>query len=97
MNKSVTIKEGQTIEDLSLQLYGTVERVFDVVALIGVDNLSSKIAGITFSYEVDTSSLPSEIRARGLRFATKDPVVTGYLIQKSGYYIIQKDGYKIKI
>lgn len=97
MIKSVTITEGQTIEDLSLQIYGTVERVFDVVALVGVDNLSSKIAGITFSYEVDTTSLPSEIRARGLRFATKNPVLRGYLVDRSRYYIKQADGFKIII
>ena len=43
MIKSVTISEGQTVEDLSLQIYGTVERVFDIIELIGVDNISSKI------------------------------------------------------
>jgi len=33
VNKVVTIKENQSIFDISLQIYGTTERVFDVLKL----------------------------------------------------------------
>ncbi len=68
---SVTIGKDQTIEDIALQLYGSIERVFDVIALAGVDNISSDLTGITIRYTPDQSFVPKTVAAQGIKFATK--------------------------
>lgn len=69
---SVTIGKDQTVEDIALQLYGTIERVFDVINLAGVDNISSDATGITIRYVPDQSFIPKTVAAQGIKFATKN-------------------------
>lgn len=69
---SVTIGKDQTIEDIALQLYGSIERVFDVIALTGVDNISSDVTGITIRYTPEQSFIPKTVAAQGIKFATKN-------------------------
>lgn len=90
---SVTIGEGQTVEDLSLQIYGTVERVFDVLELAGIDNLDTDpIKGITFQYESQDAAIPSAINAAGYRFATRNPQIDSYFVRQDGGYLLRQDG-----
>jgi hypothetical protein len=50
--KSVTIKENQSIFDVSLQIYGTTERVLDVISIAGLRSIDgTNIQGTTFEYE----------------------------------------------
>lgn len=69
---SVTISKDQTVEDIALQLYGTIEMVFDVINLAGVDNISSDATGITIRYVPDQSFIPKTVAAQGIKFATKN-------------------------
>lgn len=49
--KSGTIGQGQTIEDLTLQVYGTIERVFDFLSISGIENMDqNNIVGVSFNY-----------------------------------------------
>lgn len=71
VSKSVTIGQNQTAEDIALQLFGTIEMVFDVIALAGVDNISSDMTGITLQYTQNQSFIAKMVEANGLKFATK--------------------------
>lgn len=46
MDKVVTISSNQSLMDLSLQYYGSVERVFDVITQLGVESLDSDPTGV---------------------------------------------------
>lgn len=46
MDKVVTISSSQSLIDLSLQYYGTVEGVFDLIEQIGVESLDSDPTGV---------------------------------------------------
>lgn len=45
MDKVVTIKSTQNLLDISLQYYGTIERVFDVVDVLGLESINSDPTG----------------------------------------------------
>lgn len=68
--KSVTIKQGQSIFDLSLQLFGTIERVFEVVNLINTDSLDEVDSGITFSYVFENKDVPVFLNNKSFKIAT---------------------------
>jgi hypothetical protein len=96
---SVTIGKDQTIEDIALQLYGSIERVFDVIALAGVDNISSDVTGITIRYTPDQSFIPKTVAAKNIKFATKNstqsvppPIETFIRITESNEYRITESG-----
>jgi hypothetical protein len=45
MDKNVTIKSTQNILDLSLQYYGSVENVYDVIDALGLESIDSDPTG----------------------------------------------------
>lgn len=95
MNKTVTIKEGQSLEDLSLQIFGTVERVFDVMTLAGLTDVNSdNLKGITFTYEEQQTAIPSAIKSANYTLATKYPKIGGFVLRQDGGYLLRQDGFR---
>ena len=77
--KSVTIKQGQSIFDLSLQLFGTTERIFEVVDLTSVSSLDDEIVGKKFSYVFENKDVPVFLNNKNISLAT--------LVSDTGNYI----------
>ena len=72
--KNVTIKENQSVFDLSLQIYGSVENVFDVLKLTGISDINEfENKGINFSYEYKPLKIPKYLSERNLSLATLIP------------------------
>jgi hypothetical protein len=100
VNNLVTIKAEQTIFDLSLQYYGDVEKVYDLVQ----DNnfidsvLSSEIVGKTLTLRDVKNYVTDWYVKNRVNVGTK-PITqidsNYYLLQENGYYLLQENGYKI--
>jgi hypothetical protein len=78
--KSVTIKQGQSIFDVSLQLFGTTERIFEIVDFTGVVNLDSEIVGKSFSYVFENKDVPTFLNTKGINLATATITESGDFI-----------------
>ena len=85
--KSVTIKQGQSIFDLSLQLFGTTERIFEIVDFTGVDGIDSEIVGKSFSYVYENKDVPTFLNAKGINLTTATLTESGDFVW-DGTYII---------
>jgi hypothetical protein len=70
VNKVVTIKEKQSIFDISLQIYGTTERVFDVLNLINKEQFTDKIVGKSFSYVFENTNVPVYFNTKKVNVST---------------------------
>ena len=72
--KNVTIKENQSVFDLSLQIYGSVENVFNILKLTGISDINEfENKGISFSYEYNPLKIPKYLIERNLSLATLIP------------------------
>ena len=100
INNVVTIKAEQTIFDLSLQHYGDVEKVYDLVH----DNdfidsvLSSDIVGETLTLRDVKNYVTDWYIKNRVNVGTKPTMqkdLNSYLLQENGYYLLQENGYKI--
>jgi hypothetical protein len=100
LNNVVTIKSEQTIFDLSLQHYGDVEKVYDLVH----DNdfidsvLSSDIVGETLTLRDVKNYVTDWYIKNRVNVGTKPTMqkdLNSYLLQENGYYLLQENGYKI--
>jgi hypothetical protein len=80
--KTVTIKSNQSIFDLSLQIFGTVERVFEV------GNLSTNLEGVNFSYEYENTAVASYFYNKKISVSTLYKIDTSYRIIWDGEYNI---------
>lgn len=75
--KNSTIKDSQTIFDLSLQLYGSIENVFDII----INNNSiadihhQALAGMVIEFEEQSTDLPVYFKTKGITIATNYPIV----------------------
>lgn len=100
--RTIIVKEGQTIFDLALQLYGDVSRVYDLISLnSSIENISNgKLQGLTIVYEDSKNNVSEFFRNNSLTLANRYPeLVTGgaFLLQENGYYLLQENGFKIKL
>ena len=78
--KNVTIGDYQSVFDLSLQLYGSVEKVFDVLKLANISDLTeTDNAGITFKYDYIPLKFPKYFTENGIKLATKYPIDESYV------------------
>lgn len=96
--KTIVAKEGQTIFDLSLQLYGDVSKVFDLITLNGIESISTPLQGKTIVYEDPLNEVSEFYKNTTLsnRYPEKDSGVY-FLKQENGFYLLQENGFKIKI
>lgn len=79
--KSVTVKDGQTLYDLSLQLYGDVSKVFELITLNPdtIPNvLTNNLQGKTIYYEETLNDTTNYFIKNGIIVASKYPeIITG--------------------
>lgn len=80
-NISTTVHSGQTLFDLSLQLFGTSERVYDVIALLGLENIDAEnFTGTKFNSIADKTMIPVFVRKNKITFNTGQSVFGGGII-----------------
>jgi len=104
MNKTVTATSGQTLIDLSLQLYGNADNILSLLALNPqIDNIHSDITGIEITYPPVSSFVSNFYASKGITVATKPLVYrnvedAGQIISEDGLFnIVQENGYKILV
>lgn len=74
VEKNVTITDSQTVFDVSLQVYGTIEKAFDLIKLASIDEIGEiELAGVNFSYEYIENKITNYLTNRNLIIATKYP------------------------
>ena len=70
------VKQGQTLFDLALQLYGDVTKVFEIIALNPViipNILTRNLSGLTINYEPQNNDVATEFRKNGETISTQYP------------------------
>jgi len=100
MNKIVTGKSTQTVIDLSLQLTGNVDNVFDVIDENKIENLDVNLSGVDISFEINNTFVQSYYITNMVTVGTKPYYknkLQGGLKTKNGNPIVQKNSYKILI
>ena len=75
--KNVPIKDGQTLFDLSLQLYGSIEYVYKIIQdNPQITNIHyPNLAGIVISYEEQGFDLTNYFSTNGISISTDYPVI----------------------
>lgn len=102
LNKVVTIKKEQSLFDLSLQYYGDVESVYNLIQSnsyldsILTDNFNANV----LNYTSEINYVNSYFSKNLIDIATKPQVITvvgigDYLLQEDGSYLLQEDNFKI--
>jgi len=85
--KSVTIKQNQSIFDISLQLFGTTERIFEVFYLTRVSSLDDDIIGKKFIYVFENKDVPTFLNNKNIFLATASLKESGNFIWDGVYTI----------
>lgn len=79
--KTYMVRQGQTVFDLALQLYGDVSRVLDLCLLnpTTIPNvLTRNISGLTINYEEQNNDVTTEYAKNGTIITTQYPeFITG--------------------
>ncbi len=101
VNKVVTIKKEQSLFDLSLQYYGDVKNVYDLIQSnsyldsILTDNFNANV----LNYTSEVNYVNSYFSKNLIDIATKPNGITiegsNYLLQEDGSYLLQENGFKI--
>lgn len=99
-NKVVTAKSTQTVLDLSLQLKGSVEKVFELISEnTNIENLESDVTGLDVSYDVNNTAVQKYYIANNVSVSAKPVVylnsIDSALIVGDDAYLIQENDYKI--
>lgn len=99
-NKVVTAKSTQTVLDLSLQLKGSVEKVFELISEnTNIENLESDVTGLDVSYDVNNTAVQKYYIANNVSVSAKPVVYLNStnlaLIVGDDAYLIQENDYKI--
>ena len=99
-NTVVTANSTQTVLDLSLQLKGSVEKVFELISEnTNIENLETDVTGLDVSYDVNNTAVQKYYIANNVSVSAK-PVVylnstDSALIVEDDAYLIQENDYKI--
>lgn len=78
--KTVTIKDGQTLFDLALQLYGDVSKVYELIDLnSSIDNITSNnLQGLAIVYEDPKNEVSEFFNSNQITASTRYPeIITG--------------------
>lgn len=100
LNKVVTIKQNQSLFDLSLQYYGDVENVYSLIQSNNyLDSiLSDNFNGNVLNYTSEINYVNNYYSKNLIDIATKPQITieeSNYLLQEDGSYLLQEDGFKI--
>lgn len=96
----VIIKDGQTLFDLALQLYGDASKVYEII------KNNPSITDITFNSLTGLSIVYEEQKNKESLYFLKENtnICTGYpetgsqfLLQEDKFYLLQENGFKIKL
>jgi hypothetical protein len=95
-NKLVTIKQQQSLFDLSLQYYGGIDFIYDLIQNNSfIDSiLSNDVNGNNLSSVSEKNYVTEFYNKRSFIVGTNIPK-TEFLLQEDGYYILQETGSKI--
>jgi hypothetical protein len=95
-NKLVTIKQQQSVFDLSLQYYGGIDFIYDLIQNNSfIDSiLSNDVNGNNLSSVGENNYITEFYNKRSFIVGTNIPKTT-FLLQEDGYYILQENGSKI--
>lgn len=100
MNKTVTGKSTQTVIDLSLQLLGNVDEVFDLIDKNKIENLDENLTGKDVNFEINNTFVQGYYINSGVNIGTK-PLYKNKLVKGlkalSGNPIVQKNTYRILV
>lgn len=96
-NKVVTIRQEQSLFDLSLQYYGSIENVYDLIQENNyLENiLSNNYNGNVLNYKSDTNYVNSYFSKNLINIGTNIIYNYNYLLQENNSYLLQENGYKI--
>lgn len=101
VNKVVTIKKEQSLFDLSLQYYGDVENVYNLIQSNSyLDSiLTNNFNANVLNYTSEVNYVNSYFSKNLIDIATKPNGITiegsNYLLQEDGSYLLQENGFKI--
>ena len=100
LNKVVTIKQNQSLFDLSLQYYGDVENVYSLIqSNTYLDSiLSDNFNGNVLNYTSEINYVNNYYSKNLINIGTKPQITieeSNYLLQEDGSYLLQEDGFKI--
>lgn len=100
LNKVVTIKQNQSLFDLSLQYYGNVENVYNLIqSNTYLDSiLSDNFNGNVLNYTSEINYVNNYYSKNLINIGTKPQITieeSNYLLQEDGAYLLQEDGFKI--
>ncbi len=95
-NKLVTIKSEQSLFDLSLQYYGDVSFIYELIQNNSfIDSILDNELNANNLGEITKKNYVNEYYSkRGINIGSKT-YFKGFLLQEDGYYLLQEDGYKI--
>lgn len=76
--KTVTVKEGQTIFDLSLQLYGDVSKIYDLIKLNPkIENITyNNLTGMVILYDDFKTETTEYFKTNQITISTRFPEYT---------------------
>jgi len=95
-NKLVTIKQEQSIFDLSLQQYGSIDFVYNLIENNSfIESILSNDINSNILANVDEKNYVTEFYNKNGTIVGTNIPKTSFLLQQNGYYILQQNGYKI--
>jgi hypothetical protein len=97
VQKVVTIKQQQNLFDLSLQHYGSIEFIYDLIQNnTFIDSiLSNNLSSYVLANGWDKNYV-NEFYVKGnIDLGTEEPKVSNFLLLEDGFYLLQENGYKI--
>lgn len=74
-----TIRHGQTLFDIALQLYGDVSKVYEIIKLNPTKIphiLTRNLSGLTITYEVQNNEVANRFATEGTIISTQFPEFT---------------------
>lgn len=97
VNKVVTIKTGQNLFDLSLQHYGTIEKVYQLIQENGflTSILSEDFSSNDLNLGNEKNYINNYYNKNLIEISTHQPKVNDFLLLEDGNYLLQENGYKI--
>lgn len=97
LNKLVTIKSEQSIFDLSLQYYGSLDNIYDLIQNNSfIDSIiNTEINGNILILNNDKNFVNEYYRKNSINIGTKKPFANNYLLNEDGSYLLQENGFYI--
>jgi hypothetical protein len=100
--KSVTLKQGQTIFDLALQVLGDSSKVYEIIQMNPtIENINSNnLEGTIIYYNETNNDITDYYKVNNITVSTRYPETdTGiyYLQQEDEFYLLQENNFKLII